>query len=134
MVKSTIGHSRRSVGRCRPEYPGRRLWGWTIELVTSEPTDVAVASAAGLFQRAVTAGAAIGWVDPPSVAEVGALLRGIAADVPAGDAALVLARSGQDVLGIGYWRRYERPTHRVNADLSKVAVDALSRDGVSGGR
>ncbi len=97
------------------------------ELVTSEPTHDVVASAAGLFQRAVAAGAAIGWVDPPSVAEVGALLRGIAADVPAGDAALVLARSGPDVLGIGYWRRYERPTHRVNADLSKIAVEASAR-------
>ncbi len=25
--------------------------------------------------------------------------------------------------GFGYWRRYERPTHRVNADIEKVAVN-----------
>jgi ribosomal protein S18 acetylase RimI-like enzyme len=98
-----------------------------FELVTSRLPDDVVASAAGLFRRAVAAGAAIGWVDPPSEAEVAALLAAIAADVPARDAALVLARSGPDVLGIGYWRRYERPTHRVNADLSKIAVDASKR-------
>jgi ribosomal protein S18 acetylase RimI-like enzyme len=26
-------------------------------------------------------------------------------------------------VGLGYWRRYRRPTHRVNADLEKIAVD-----------
>ncbi len=97
------------------------------ELVTSAPCDAVVAAAAGLFGRAVAGGAALGWVDPPSADEVAALLREIAAQVAARNAALVLAHSGADLVGIGYWRRYQRPTHRVNADLSKIAVDASAR-------
>lgn len=72
----------------------------------------------------VAAGAAIGWVDPPSTDEVGALLVSVAEDVETGDAALFLARVDEAVVGFGYWRRYEHPTHRPQADLEKVAVRA----------
>jgi ribosomal protein S18 acetylase RimI-like enzyme len=72
----------------------------------------------------VAAGAALGWVDPPSTDEVRALLVSVADDVETGDAALFLARVDETVVGFGYWRRYLRPTHRPHADLERVAVRA----------
>jgi ribosomal protein S18 acetylase RimI-like enzyme len=72
----------------------------------------------------VAAGAALGWVDPPSTEEVRALLMSVADDVEIGDAALFLARLDETVVGFGYWRRYLRPTHRPQADLERVAVRA----------
>lgn len=72
----------------------------------------------------VRAGAALGWVDPPSRDEVAALLDTVVAAGAAGDAALRVAYTGEDVVGLGYWRRYDRPTHRPHADLEKVAVAA----------
>jgi ribosomal protein S18 acetylase RimI-like enzyme len=72
----------------------------------------------------VAAGAALGWVDPPSTEEVRALLMSVADDVEIGDAALFLARLDETVVGFGYWRRYLRPTHRPHADLERVAVRA----------
>lgn len=72
----------------------------------------------------VASGAALSWVDPPSTDEVRSLLMGVAEDVETGDAALVLARVEGAVVGFGYWRRYLRPTHRLHADLERVAVRA----------
>ncbi|NEA43009.1 GNAT family N-acetyltransferase [Streptomyces sp. SID11385] len=40
-----------------------------------------------------------------------------------GDAALWAAYDGPRLLGLGWWRRYSRPTHRPHADLEKLAVD-----------
>ena len=57
----------------------------------------------------VAAGAALGWVDPPSTDEVRALLMGVAEEVETGEAALYLARVDGAVVGFGYWRRYLRP-------------------------
>ena len=78
--------------------------------------------AAPLLQDLVRDGAALGWVDPPSTTEVADLVREVAADVDGGDAALVTAWSGGELAGLGYWRRYARPTHRPHADLEKLAV------------
>lgn len=82
-----------------------------------------VASAAGLLGRLVADGAALGWVDPPSPAEVAALLGEVAAAAGDGDAVLAVAVEDGRVAGLGYWRRYARPTHRPHADIEKVAVD-----------
>ena len=79
--------------------------------------------AAALLQGLVRDGAALGWVDPPSAAEVADLLHGVVADVEGGDAALTLVWSGSQLAGLGYWKRYVRPTQRPHADLEKVAVD-----------
>jgi ribosomal protein S18 acetylase RimI-like enzyme len=78
----------------------------------------------GLLADLVSAGAALGWVDPPSTDEVRALLAGLAAEAEEEDAALVIARCGDATVGFGYWRRYQRPTHRPHADLERVAVRA----------
>lgn len=79
--------------------------------------------AAVLLQDLVRSGAPLGWVDPPSTSDVADLLGEVAVDVEAGDAALVMAWSGAHLAGLGFWRRYARPTHRPHADLEKVAVD-----------
>jgi ribosomal protein S18 acetylase RimI-like enzyme len=86
--------------------------------------DSVVRDVMALVVDLVASGAALGWVDPPSTDEVRALLMGVAEDVEVGDAALVLARVDGTVVGFGYWRRYQRPTHRMHADLEKLAVRA----------
>ncbi len=82
-----------------------------------------VESAARLIQQLVSNGAAIGWVDPPSTDEVVCLLRELSTASEHGDACLLSVWVGPDLAGLGYWRRYNRPTHRPNADIEKVAVD-----------
>lgn len=42
----------------------------------------------------------------------------------AGDAALRAAYLDRRLVGLGYWLRYARATHRPHADLEKIAVDA----------
>jgi ribosomal protein S18 acetylase RimI-like enzyme len=85
------------------------------------------AQAGDLLRELVSAGAALGWVDPPPPEEVHALLAQIQADAARGDASLAVAleprAEGDRLIGLGYWRRYARPTHRVHADVEKVAVD-----------
>ena len=86
--------------------------------------------AADLLRGLVAGGGALGWVDPPPVEEVRALLVQVHADAAGGDAALVVAleslSDGERLIGLGYWRRYARPTHRVHADVEKVALDLLN--------
>ena len=98
------------------------------ELVTvASPDDIddrVVREVMALVVDLVAAGAALGWVDPPSTEEVRALLMSVAEDVETGEAALVLARVDGAVVGLGYWRRYVRPTYRLHADLERVAVRA----------
>jgi ribosomal protein S18 acetylase RimI-like enzyme len=106
-----------------------------------------VAAAHRILATLVRDGAALGWVDPPSEAEVAALLRSIGAAAPEGNAALCAAYvpaaeptlspggpsatgaapgpgrpSPGELVGLGYWTRYERPTHRQHADVRRVAV------------
>jgi ribosomal protein S18 acetylase RimI-like enzyme len=82
-----------------------------------------VERASQLLQGLVSNGAALGWVDPPSTDEVGGLFRELAIASEHGDACLLATWVGPDLAGIGYWRRYNRPTHRPHADIEKVAVD-----------
>ncbi|TXS47805.1 GNAT family N-acetyltransferase [Streptomyces sp. OR43] len=74
----------------------------------------------------VRGGAALGWVTPPSRDEVAELLGHVVSAAQAGDAALRAAYLGRRLVGLGYWLRYARPTHRPHADLEKVAVDAAA--------
>lgn len=97
------------------------------------------AAAHRLLGALVSDGAALGWLEPPPLAEVAALLRSVAGGSAAGDAALRAAYSPapaghQDgepgspppsrLIGLGYWTRYERPTHRRHAELRRIAVAA----------
>lgn len=85
-----------------------------------------LADAAALLADLVTAGAALGWVDPPAPAEVTTLLREIWT-APPGATALATATDGTHLLGLAYWRRYDRPTHRPHADVEKVAVSPAAQ-------
>lgn len=97
-------------------------------------TAAQLSDAATLLADLVAAGAALGWVDPPTPAEVAALLREVWT-APPGEAALAVAtdratttRTSDEgigtarLVGLAYWRRYDRPTHRPHADVEKVAV------------
>lgn len=86
-----------------------------------------------LLQGLVAGGAALGWVDPPSAADVADLLEDVVQGTAAGDSALVVAEVDEEPAGFGCWRRYTRPTHRPHADVEKVAVDSRWH-GVSMGR
>ncbi|MER6500824.1 N-acetyltransferase [Streptomyces sp. NPDC001455] len=81
-------------------------------------------SAHRILADLVGGGAALGWVEPPSRDEVAELLGHVLSAVQAGDAALRAAYLDRRLVGLGYWLRYARPTHRPHADLEKVAVAA----------
>lgn len=83
-------------------------------------------SAHRILAELVGGGAALGWVEPPSRDEVAELLGQVVSAVRGGDAALRAAYIDRRLVGLGYWLRYARPTHRPHADLEKVAVDAAA--------
>ncbi|MEU6794111.1 N-acetyltransferase [Nonomuraea wenchangensis] len=83
-------------------------------------------SAHRILADLVGAGAALGWVEPPSRDEVAELLGHVVSAARAGDAALRAAYLGRRLVGLGYWLRYARPTHRPHADLEKLAVAAAA--------
>ncbi|MFJ3765897.1 GNAT family N-acetyltransferase [Streptomyces sp. NPDC090082] len=84
-------------------------------------------SAHRILAGLVRGGAALGWVEPPARDEVAALLDHVVSAVRAGDGALRVAYLGRRLVGLGYWLRYARPTHRPHADLEKVAVDPAAQ-------
>ncbi|GAA3198629.1 GNAT family N-acetyltransferase [Dactylosporangium siamense] len=78
----------------------------------------------GILADLVRGGAALGWVEPPALPDIADLLGHVAAAARAGDGALRVAYAGDRLVGLGYWLRYARPTHRPHADLEKLAVAA----------
>jgi ribosomal protein S18 acetylase RimI-like enzyme len=85
------------------------------------------ASAHQILADLVRGGAALGWVDPPSRDEVAELLDHITSGADVGNAALRAAYIDRQLVGLGYWQRYARPTHRPHADLEKIAVGAAAQ-------
>ncbi|MEU1906244.1 GNAT family N-acetyltransferase [Streptomyces hygroscopicus] len=94
--------------------------------LTSAPElrDRLAESAHQILSDLVGGGAALGWVEPPARDEVAELLRHVVSAARAGDAALRVAYLDRRLVGLGYWLRYSRPTHRPHADLEKIAVSA----------
>jgi ribosomal protein S18 acetylase RimI-like enzyme len=82
-----------------------------------------VAQAHAILEGLVAGGAALGWVEPPALEEIAALLSEVGLAALAGNATLRAAYDGPELVGVGYWRRYSRPTNQPHADLEKVAVD-----------
>jgi ribosomal protein S18 acetylase RimI-like enzyme len=97
----------------------RRSW-WSAPVTGSSTLRRSITR---LLYDLVSSGAALGWVDPPSAAEVRDLLTDVLGGVDDDDSALVVAWLQGQPVGFGYWRRYARPTHRPHADVEKVAVD-----------
>ncbi|MFI5860416.1 GNAT family N-acetyltransferase [Streptomyces sp. NPDC051546] len=96
-----------------------------LELVSDPEGAARFAGAAHrILAELVAGGAALGWVEPPGRDQVAELLDGVLAAVRTGDAALRAACLGDRLVGLGYWQRYARPTHRPHADLEKLAVAA----------
>lgn len=85
------------------------------------------AEVAVLLQTAVSQGAALGWVDPPSDEEVAALLGDVRIGLDRGCTGIAVERTAGRVVGFGYWRRHARPTHAPHADLERVVVDVRHR-------
>ncbi|MEV6811312.1 N-acetyltransferase [Micromonospora sp. NPDC051296] len=83
-------------------------------------------SAHQILADLVRRGAALGWVEPPARRDVTELLGQVVSAVQAGDGSLRAAYVDRRLVGLGYWLRYARPTHRPHADLEKVAVDAAA--------
>lgn len=96
--------------------------------LTSDPELAArfAESAHQILADLVSGGAALGWLEPPSRDEVAELLDHVVAAVRTGDAALRAAYLDRRLVGLGYWLRYARPTHRPHADLEKIAVAAAA--------
>lgn len=82
----------------------------------------------------VSGGAALGWVAPPSREEVAELLDHVITATQAGDAALRAAYVGRRLVGLGYWLRYARPTHRPHADWRRSPSTPLPTAVASDGR
>ncbi|MGW2932228.1 N-acetyltransferase family protein [Streptomyces sp. NPDC001156] len=83
-------------------------------------------SAHRILADLVGRGAALGWVEPPSLLEVAELLDHVVSAAKTGDGSLRAAYLDRRLVGLGYWLRYARPTHRPHADLEKIAVDAAA--------
>jgi ribosomal protein S18 acetylase RimI-like enzyme len=83
-------------------------------------------SAHRILADLVRGGAALGWVEPPAHQEVAGLLGHVVTAAQAGDGALRAAYLERRLVGLGYWLRYARPTHRPHADLEKIAVDGAA--------
>jgi ribosomal protein S18 acetylase RimI-like enzyme len=100
----------------------------TIEKLSREEiNDVLISRVTELFADLVISGAALGWVDPPPKLEIADLITQLVSEsasaTSAPRASTVVARSESGaVVGMAYWRRYARPTHRVHADLERLAV------------
>lgn len=87
-----------------------------------EPAASFARSAHLILAGLVRDGAALGWIEPPSLDEVTRLLDHVAAAARTGDGALRAAYVDGRLVGLGYWLRHTRPTHRPHADMEKVAV------------
>ncbi|WP_030674427.1 GNAT family N-acetyltransferase [Streptomyces rimosus] len=97
------------------------------ELMSDPGLEAGFAEAAHrILADLVRGGAALGWVEPPSRHEVAELFGSVFRAVQAGDGALRAAYVDRRLVGLGYWLRYARPTHRPHADLEKLAVDAAA--------
>lgn len=85
-----------------------------------------VQAATRLLAELVAGGAALGWVDPPTQGEVEGLLSDLARDSErdsdSDEVCAVAAWTDSGLAGLGYWRRYTRPTHRPHVDIERVAV------------
>ncbi|WP_202912076.1 GNAT family N-acetyltransferase [Nesterenkonia muleiensis] len=97
-----------------------------LRMVTAASlTEPFIVSLTQMLGDLVREGAALGWTEPPSFSEVADMVENLAA-APVGETCAVIAEEELEVAGFGYWRRYQRPTHRPHADLEKLAVRPTS--------
>ena len=75
----------------------------------------------------VVAGGAVGYLQPPSRAEVDGWFDDVLADVRSGDGALVLARVDGVVQAMGTWRRNPAAVFRHSAEIGKIMAHPSAR-------
>jgi ribosomal protein S18 acetylase RimI-like enzyme len=80
-----------------------------------------------VLHAVVADGGAVGYLTPPSRAEVDGWLAGVLADVRAGDGALVLAEVDGVVEAMGTWLREKPPVFRHSAVIGKVMAHPAAR-------
>jgi ribosomal protein S18 acetylase RimI-like enzyme len=107
----------------------------------SEPSDLQVgAPRAGsleavvqLVREVMGEGAALGWSGVPTREQATAWWEDLLAEAAAGRAAVSAAYDGEDLVGLGEWRRYQLAPQVQNADLEKVFVSRHARGAGVGG-
>lgn len=88
----------------------------------TEHDEWVVRDTTALLQECVRAGAGLGWVDPPSLAQIDAMVRRCVQGRGSGDASMVAAYVDSAQVAVGWWLRHERETQRGHGDLDKLAV------------
>lgn len=86
-----------------------------------------------LVQEVMAEGAALGWAGVPTHDQAVQWWDGLLADAADGRAGVSAAYDGDDLVGLGEWRRYELAPQAQNADLEKVFVSRRCR-GTGAGR
>lgn len=80
-----------------------------------------------VLNAVVEDGGAVGYLEPPSRAQVDRWLDGVLTAVRAGDGALVLAEVDGTVEAMGTWLREEQPVFRHSAVIGKVMAHPAAR-------
>lgn len=93
---------------------------------TEAPADLR-AAIHRVLRDVVAEGGAVGYLSPPSQAEVDAWLDDVLADVRTGDGALVLARVDGVVQAMGTWQREKPAVFRHSAVIGKVMAHPAAR-------
>jgi ribosomal protein S18 acetylase RimI-like enzyme len=70
----------------------------------------------------MAAGAALGWSGVPTAQEASQWWEELQADVAAGRAGVSAAYAGDELVGLGEWRRYTLAPQAQNADVEKIFV------------
>ena len=75
-----------------------------------------------VLDACVSSGAGLGWVEPPSYAEVDRIVTVMTAGRASAESSIVAAYVDSAQVGVGWWHRYARDSHRAHADLDRLAV------------
>jgi len=99
-----------------------------VEVTCPEHADAALSAEVARVVGAVTAiGGAVGWVQPPSTAEITGWLDSLLTTVRAGRARLAVAHVRGRAEALGYWERLDGAVLEQNAEIRKVMVHPDAR-------
>jgi ribosomal protein S18 acetylase RimI-like enzyme len=97
------------------------------ELQVGAPRQGSLAAVVDLVQEVMAGGAALGWSGVPTREQATVWWEDLLAEAAAGRAAVSAAYDGDDLVGLGEWRRYQLAPQVQNADLEKVFVSRPAR-------
>jgi GNAT superfamily N-acetyltransferase len=99
----------------------------TIERLDGTAVAAAAGELAGLIIDAVAGGASVGFARPPTDADARAWVGGVAADVEAGHAVLLVARHAGAICGTVQLRFASSENGRHRAEVAKLMVHRAAR-------